>query len=397
MKRGMVGLLSLSLPCVLIAALLGFAPLAVAGPKEEVRNLLPLWRDNAPLCQGAPSAEGCEDGDMTLFNGLLCASGEALGCRSVEQAQDESGRWHRSVRFRHHPELRKDNSFSWDMALGVQLYVVTTGDKAALERWLNWVERSRPCLTTLPFEGRNYCLVRGIPRWCTDDTEKGCTAKPQGLALLYRTVQFLGVKVPPPAEDTPPAGLGGIVVKLAIEEAREANAALSLERLFAATRDLQPELILIDAAVNRVGYPRHLTATEILLFRATGGSVPDVDYAAIVLARREPHNAFFAYLVNGQNDEVAAKLLALAPRTVSDLPVHKADWTWQRAHDEEAWKRAKLWDFVFMGNLATSDPLLEVSTTASHSINALRTWTVPCRIGTMDAERCGSEASRVGD
>ncbi|MGN7918595.1 hypothetical protein [Lysobacter sp. 22409] len=376
MKHRMVGCLALMLPSFLMTALLGFAPLAMSGPKEEVRDLLPLWRDNAPLCQGAPSAEGCEDGDMTLFNGLLCASGEALGCRSVAEAQDESGRWHRSVRFRHHPELRKDNSFSWDMALGVQLYAVTSGDKDALERWLSWVERSRPCLTMLPFEGHNYCLVRGIPRWCTDDTEKGCTAKPQSLALLYRTVQFLGAKVPSPAENTPPDGLGGIVVRSAIEEAREANAALSLERLFAATRDLQPELILIDAAVNREGYPRHLTATEILLFRATGSSVPDVDYAAIVLARREPHNAFFAYLVSGPNDEVARKLLALAPRTASDLPAHKADWTWQRAGHEEAWKRAKLWDFVFMGNLATRDSLM-VSTASSQSASALQTWTAP--------------------
>jgi hypothetical protein len=324
---------------------------AWAGPKDEVRDLAPMWRANAPICFTSPSADDCHDGDMTLFNGLLCASGEELGCESVKKAQDDAGRWHRSVRYRQHPELRPDNSFSWDMALGVQLYSVTKNDKAALEKWLRWVEANRPCLSNISHDGRNYCIVRGLPRWCTDDTEKGCTAKPQGLALLYRTARYLGAAIPPPAVTVPPSGLPGEVIRMAIKEAKEANALFSLERLFIATEDLQPNLILIDAAVNREGFPRHLTATEIMLYRITGGSAADVDYAALMLAQKEPHNAFFQYLVSGSTDDVAQKVLALAPKSAAELPLHKADWTWQRAKDDEAWKRAKLWDFVFMANL----------------------------------------------
>ncbi len=324
---------------------------AATDPREEVQRLAPMWRAHAPMCFGAPSAQDCHDGDMTLFNGILCAAGDGLGCESVKGAQDASGRWHRSVRYRQHPELRPHNSFSWDMALGVQLYAVKQKDKAALERWLAWVENSRPCLSKMSVSGRDYCLVRGLPRWCTDDTEKGCTAKPQGLALLYRTAKFLGAAIPPPAETKPPSGLPGEVVRLAIEQAREANATFSLERLFEATKDLQPWLILIDAAVNREGFPRHLTAAEIMLFRMTGDTTPDVEYAAEILARREPHNAFFAYLVAGPTDEVAEKVLALAPKSVAELPDRLADWTWQRAKSDEAWKRSKLWDFVLMAHL----------------------------------------------
>lgn len=323
----------------------------MAGPRDEVRELAPMWRANAPLCFTSPSADECRDGDMTLFNGLLCASGEELGCQSVKNAQDNSGRWHRSVRYRQHPEWRPENSFSWDMTLGVQLYAVVKNDKIALEKWLSWVETNRPCLSNISHNGRNYCIVRGLPRWCTDDTEKGCTAKPQGLALLYRTARFLNAKIPPPAVTTPPSGIPGIVIKRAIEEAQEANAALSLERLFKATEDLQPGLILIDAAVNREGFPRHLTATEIMLYRLTGGTDADVDYAAHILARKEPKNAFFQYLVSGPTDAVAEQVLLLAPKSEAELPLKKADWTWQRAEGDEAWKRSKLWDFVFMANL----------------------------------------------
>ncbi len=347
-----------ALMAVLVAVFstLAFAGQAAAGPKDDVTRLAPMWRANAPICFGAPSADECHDGDMTLFNGLLCASGEELGCDSVRLAQDASGRWHRSVRYRQHPEWRPHDSFSWDMALGVQLYAIKKKDKAALQRWMRWVEANRPCISNISHGGRDYCLIRGLPRWCTDDTEKGCTAKPQGLALLYRTARYLGADIPPPAVTEAPAGLPGIVIGKAIEEAKEANALFSLERLFKATEGLQPRLIMIDAAVNREGFPRHLTATEILLYRMSGGSDADIDYAALILAQKDPHNAFFQYLVSGPTDDVAEKLLALAPQSSAGLPADKADWTWQRAKSDQAWKRAKLWDFVFVANLLSSTP-----------------------------------------
>jgi hypothetical protein len=51
--------------------------------------------------------------------------------------------------------------------------------------------------------------------------------------------------------------------------------------------------------------------------------------------------------------EVAQKVLALAPKSEAELPTpaQRADWTWQRAAADHAWKRTKLWDFVFMAQL----------------------------------------------
>jgi hypothetical protein len=338
---------------LIVAAASGTAAIAETSPQERVRQLLPLWKANAPLCEGAPSGESCHDGDMTLFNGLLCAAGEPLGCESVRKAQDSTGRWHRSVRFARDPSLRRANSFSWDMAIGVQLYVATTGDKPALTRWLSWIEEHRPCLAETPvaIDGRKYCLIRGLPRWCTDDTEMGCTGKPNDLATLATTVRALGIQPPPPAETKLSGWQGVLLDAYKTKEVREANAVLSLRRLLDGTETLQPTALVIDAAVNREGYPRHLVGAEILLMRRLGKNWPELELSALVLARKEPQNPFFQWLANGDADSVALQLLAVAPADSSHLPASRRDWTWQRAAEDEAWRRSMLWDHVFLGKL----------------------------------------------
>jgi hypothetical protein len=82
-----------------------------------------IWRQQALLCDGAghivtsaaipPGAfptkefsdlplrnarpETCNDGDMLLFNGMLCAAGESVGCEAAKHSQDTgSGRFWRS-------------------------------------------------------------------------------------------------------------------------------------------------------------------------------------------------------------------------------------------------------------------------------------------------------------
>lgn len=355
-KRGdlMLGRLQSAsrLAAALIAGLTLIGGAATAGPKDEVARLAPMWRQNAPLCDGHPSSQACEDGDMTLFSGLLCAAGEQAGCVAVRAAQDKSGRWHRSPRLAKDPSLKPTNSFSWDMALGVQLYAVVSGDSAAFKRWLDWVETHRPCLSQTPkIDGKSYCLVRGWPRVCTDDTEKGCTVKPQNLATMLRTAQRLGVSPPPPAEDALPGGIAGEIVKKLQAESREANATLSLSRLMPAAKDLQPLVLVIDAAVNREGYPRHLVGVEALLARRSGYASPDVDLAVRVLATKEPENPFFQYLEKGPSDDVATLLLKQASHSAAELPAERRDWAWQRASSEQAWKRSNLWDDVFMAQL----------------------------------------------
>lgn len=354
---------------VLIALFTSCPAMAEDAPtaRERVVTLEPLWRANTPFCSGAPSSQDCEDGDMTLFSGLLCASGEALGCASVKAAQGPDGRWYRSPRRMNDPTVHCPpdassdecpvNTFSWDMALGVQLYTVTTGDKAALTHWLEWVEAARPCLTRSPtIGGQEYCLVRGWPRWCPDDDEKGCTARPQDFATLIIAVDKLGIPIPATAETPVPAGAAGLVLAPLIAASREANAALSLEKLLPLARGLQPNIVLLDAAGNRPGYSRHLAAVEVMLLRRLGAGSDTVDYAAQVLVAHEPKNPFFQYLAGASAEMISTRLIEIAPDSAAAMPSHKADWAWQRETSEQAWKKSNLWDFVFMANIVRPMP-----------------------------------------
>jgi hypothetical protein len=89
------------------------------------------WDDHDP-------DTACDDGDQTTYNGLLCASGVALGCRAIAEAQDSARRFYRSPHRRWVWEARcydKQNplnetlfndrcayGFSPDMNLGVLWY-----------------------------------------------------------------------------------------------------------------------------------------------------------------------------------------------------------------------------------------------------------------------------------
>ncbi|TXH69859.1 MAG: hypothetical protein E6Q88_08915, partial [Lysobacteraceae bacterium] len=165
-------------------------------PEERVR----WWRDNAPTCI-APDGfafpakrEGgdCGDGDITLFAGLLCVAGEPIGCETVKRAQIASGRWFRSPRRAQQDNLGQPNSFSPDMAFGAQLYAVSQRDAAAMTRWLTWIDRVRPCWIG---SGDN-CFRGPVLRFCTDDTEKGCTVRPGDAATLNATVRALKAELP---------------------------------------------------------------------------------------------------------------------------------------------------------------------------------------------------------
>src|SRR5262245_54674254 len=71
---------------------------------DEWGSRVELWEKHAPYCIDPatqlryPSKADCEDGDMTLFNGLLCAAGDDRGCKGVGDAQGSSGEWLRSPR-----------------------------------------------------------------------------------------------------------------------------------------------------------------------------------------------------------------------------------------------------------------------------------------------------------
>jgi hypothetical protein len=159
---------------------------------------------------GSPTL--CDDGDMTLFNGLLCYSGNQLACEAVRRSQTPDGRFWRSPLRAQTGNLHyeggtaylddtgNDKSFSPDMELGVLLYAIRTRDTSALSRWYNWISASRgrtchvrgyicnpldlACVSSLGLTYSdwignlgNVCLLqtRDLPRYCT---HVNCTVQP---------------------------------------------------------------------------------------------------------------------------------------------------------------------------------------------------------------------------
>lgn len=294
-------------------------------------DLVEYWRANAPYCTTASGSKfpgkrledgSCDDGDIALFAGLLCASGDMPACDSVRQAQDSTGRWFRSPRRKETANMGEPNSFSPDMALGAQLYAITRSDSKALGAWLNWMDESRPC-----WIGSGSNCVKGILlRFCTDDTEKGCTVRPTDGGVLRLVADRLGVKAP----------------------SQDVNHLL--EQFSINIYDL----IWSGSQLNKPGYSRHLVGAEILLLRRAGYSNPKLDGAAHALATKHPSNPFFLYLAGRPAAEVASAATAVCPTKNAPLPKAMIEWSWERDESDEAWRRSMLWDCIFIANLLSN-------------------------------------------
>ena len=259
------------------------------------------WLGWAPRCGAWPSKDACEDGDTTLFNGLLCAAGEPLGCAAVKAAQGGDGRFWRSPR-RVEGNLGQPKSFSRDMTMGVLLYLAATGDRDAATRWLAWIDANRPCSIPKPWGGG--CLVRGPHRVCRDDVNATCTITPGLWALM-----------------------GKVWDRLELPRHAEMNR-------WAAT---DTDLAALEATFTEPGYELHLKGVALFLKQ-----VLDVQRSwrveqAAALSARQPGNPFFRYLAEGASPGVVADVLALCP-AAGVVPAERNQWSWERADASEAWR-----------------------------------------------------------
>lgn len=303
---------------------------------DTLDDRMKYWESQAFLCKDAggsfPSKEGtvspsnpsgCDDGDMTLFNGLLCAAGDARGCEGVRRAQGSDGRWWRSPRLVGLGEPGHA-SFSPDMALGVYNYIVKSNDKGAFERWLKWLDANRPCVITVA----GSCLLQGWPRFCPDDgPQKGCTFRPTNCDDLEKVAMATGAQ-------------GGDLCRRVLQD-------------FKIKPDYivpTQQLALADALLNDLGFSLHLAAAKVFLLERAGITSVDVRAAAVALAYRQPKNPFFLYLAEGPTQKVQELVLNLCPTPA--LPSkRKFQWAWERDTDEKAWLDSMYWDCIFMGKL----------------------------------------------
>ena len=327
---------------------------------DELSDRMTFWRAQAFQCRGAfPSKndtgdlEGCGDGDMTLFNGLLCLSGEQIGCDAVKESQGGDGRWWRSPRRVGWEYPKYDVSFSPDQALGVLSYVLSSKNGTAFDSWLKWITAHRGKLTSAQIKEVSKDVIAKLnwsdaqinaavtilasalpPRlsYCSDDYDARCTLRPGDCAIIKDVATALG-------RTTDICGNYLLFNQIQV--------------LFNSVGLSVPSALSVASSFfNDENYPLHLAAVQVFLLQKAGeGDDPLVLTAAHKVANREPKNAFFAFLATGSTTSDAHDLL------LSECPPPKApssariQWAWERPDSEKAWLQSMYWDCIFVGKL----------------------------------------------
>lgn len=303
---------------------------------DDLKSRVLYWQESAFQCTknsfSYPSKEAaelgmCDDGDMTLFNGLLCAAGDDRGCEGVKRAQGADGRWWRSPGKIGVEAPSSDVSFSPDQSLGVFLYVVATGDRQAFDNWVAWMDRNRPC--TVEFGGR--CFVHGWPRFCRDDAvDKRCTLRPTSCELIKEVAATLG--------------------------SAKGSFCSDVLKEYGITQSFFPSLaveVVGSAAVNDAGFPTHLASVLVLLLQQMHKFDEATKLASAILVEREKNNPFFKVL-NRENRIVVAELLLNLCPSAKRPTLSRSQWSWERTDGEEAWRRSMLWDCIFVAKLLSA-------------------------------------------
>lgn len=260
-----------------------------------------------------------EDGDMAIFGGLLCASGEQSGCALLKAASSTDGRFWRSPRHVGSPERISEATFSGDQMKGAIAYLTATAEPARTASFLTYL-KSKP--TSVPDSGLTL--------------ESGYSSCPN---YEPKFTCFVG------GFDW--YALGQIAKRDAVEEALPNDFGELTER-YKFTHDT----LVWEALITPKGYRLHLLGVQIFLLRLLGERSAKLDGAAKILSGREPNNAFFMFLNIGADQRV---LHVAQDRCFGEISrVNFGDWQWQRSEDQEAWRESMIWDCIFLFNLLHS-------------------------------------------
>lgn len=282
--------------------------LSTAKSLTNLRSELLAWADK---CEGHPSKGDCDDGDMTLFNGILCSSGEAAGCDAVRLSQGPDGQLWRSPR-----RVGKDtkNAASRDMGLGGLLYVAATKDVAWANRWVAYIKANKKLCTNADDNRCNLTTTYvGFHNYLADKI--GFSKLSHGLVRDREAVmKSLAGNVPP------------IDPK-----------ASALDRVWAVLEPVTPS-----------GYALHLLSVQLYAKALVGDWNSTLQWTAERMMKRDPQNVWFMYIAKGKDEDVGKKVLELAP---TSKPARTHQWSLERSDAEAAWLSSCGWDFIAMTNL----------------------------------------------
>jgi tetratricopeptide (TPR) repeat protein len=330
----------------------------------------------------APDSWDCDDGDMNLFNGLLCGVGVDGGCKAVQADQSVDGSWWRSPIKVDHPDPRTDltkvqTTFNSDQALGTYLYVLQKGDSSAFSRWLTWISQNPICNT---ISGK--CGWPSQPRFCSNFGDCGFHPIDCGMILLIgelygqqtralqlcagavlmglvtpvqmktwlrdalkplndldtecrdaklnleSTARKFGLPIPPSPNCPDLSSIAGQMEKRFDDGLqRVTDLQAEAERLLhlpmpglAIAYENALSLAAINAKVNKKSEARHLAGVALLILRKLNPTDPRLPLAALPLVQRSPSNPFHIYLVEGSlKPEMLQAILDKCPDTNQDV------------------------------------------------------------------------------
>ncbi len=246
----------------------------------------------------------CPFGDMTIFAGLLCLSGEKSACENVKNAQSKTGEWFRSPGMKDREQDDGRANFSRDQSKGVLAYLIATQDSEAAVAWMDFIERNDWKLCQKSKIGWDACSPRLT--WWSDTTN---------------VWDFL--KLP--------------------RNKKMGHSNFLVESWY------RP----IEARYQGNDYPVHLTAVGIYLrqeLEKRSGSPDRKKKDLLKLSRivheRSPNNPFYYYLRYGADDVAADLVLKYCP---AEAPAKidgrdHGEWMWQRAEDDKLDDREKVGD-----------------------------------------------------
>lgn len=277
--------------------------------------------------------DGYDDGDMALFGGLLCLSGEADGCDLLKRSQDQKGRFWRSPDNvgRLYDDPKDDTSpFTGDQFNGVLAYISAisaisaSSGKDSLIMYLNYIKTNRVPVPS-PEIQIDYAY-----KTCSDDKHNNdlrCALAGTEWYFLNKLAVRLGASDAIPADMKEPQKKYGFTL----------------------------DTLAWQAGFAPLGYQLHLVGVQVLVARAMGIDDKRLDRISAILASRDKENPFFLFLHLGPDRRVLEQTNLKCK--IRDSQNEFRQWSWERASSERdpngkpPWEVSMLWDCSFMYRL----------------------------------------------
>ncbi len=232
---------------------------------EQLKDNIDVSRDSFPMCQYTTTFKGISkdtctaegtgsgDADAILFAGMLCLSGETLGCETVRASIDVDGQPHRS------PGRLSEEDFSRDMFIGFMSYLVSTKDVQAAKRFQVWFERN----------DRALCL-------------DSCDMRLTTWGIMGEVWEYLGLPI-----------------------------TLDM-RQGMLTDDIGQR---ISSTINDVGFQQHLIITTALIRIRIGTYTESLRSSITTIWQQDTENPLYSYLHEGKTLRTAQLTLEHCPST----------------------------------------------------------------------------------